>query len=170
MQFPTHAPTLTITTPNDTTIMMTRTFKAPRRLVWEALTDAGKQRRWLFSPPGVTMTACEFDARVGGKYRWAWKNEQVDPMMVIHGVITEVVAPERITHTQVMEMPGCGTGGVAEFIVRVELAEAGEGTTKWRLTLTFPDKQARDGALQWGMEKGMEAGYAALDAMLARGE
>ena len=166
MQFPTHAPTLTITTPDDTTIVMTRAFKAPRRLVWEAMTDAGKLRRWLFAPPGWEMTVCEFDARVGGRYRWAWKTEQADPMMVIHGVMTEVVPPERITHTQVMEMAGCG-GDVAEFNVRFELAEGAGGTTSWRLTLMFPDRQARDGALKWGMEKGMEAGYAVLDAMLA---
>lgn len=168
MQFPAVNKTLTITTPSPTTVVMTRTFKAPRRLVWEALTDPAKQRRWMFTPPGCTMTVCEFDARLGGRYRWAWKTEQADPMMVIHGEMTEVVPFERITHTQVMDMSGCG-GGVATFDVGFELSDGAAGSTAWKLTLTFPDTQARDAALQWGMEDGMEPGYAALDAMLAAG-
>ena len=163
-----NAPTLNITTPTDTSIVMTRAFRAPRALVWQAMTDPAKLRRWMFAPPGWTMTTCEFDPRVGGAYRWAWKTEQADPMMVIHGVMTEVLPPERITHTQVMEMAGCG-GEPATFTVRLELTESG-GTTLLRLSLLFPSKQARDGALMWGMERGMEAGYAVLDRMLAGGD
>jgi uncharacterized protein YndB with AHSA1/START domain len=42
---------LTVSTPTDTTIVMTRSFNAPRRLVWEAMTDPARIRRWMFATP-----------------------------------------------------------------------------------------------------------------------
>jgi uncharacterized protein YndB with AHSA1/START domain len=60
---------LQVTTPTDTTISMTRTFNAPRELVWKAMTDPALIPRWIFSPPGWTMTKCEGEVRVGGAYR-----------------------------------------------------------------------------------------------------
>ena len=43
---------LQISTPTDTTIVLTRTFNAPRRLVWEATFTPAKMRRWMLPPPG----------------------------------------------------------------------------------------------------------------------
>ena len=154
---------LKVSTPTDTTIVMTSSFNAARRLVWEAMTDPAKLRRWMFAPPGWIMTVCEFEPRVGGSYKWAWKTAQADPMMTIHGVMTEVVPHERIVHTQTMEMSQCGP--VEDFSVTLEFTER-HGVTQMKLTLAYGSKQARDGALEWGMETGMEAGYKNLDAML----
>ena len=64
--------TLSVTTPTDLEIVMTRTFDAPRRLVWEAMTKPAFIRRWLFAPPGWEMTVCEGDVQVGGTFHWAW--------------------------------------------------------------------------------------------------
>ena len=156
---------LKVTTPTDTTIVITREFNAPRRLVWEALTTPELLRRWMFAPPGWTMTVCEFDARVGGEYRWAWKTEHADPAMTIRGVQREVVLHERIVHTQTMDMAPCGP--IGDLIAALELSENG-GVTRMKLTLTYNSKQERDGALASGMEQGMEAGYKQLDTMLAK--
>ncbi len=158
---------LQVATPTDTTIVMTRSFNAPRRMVWEAMTDPDKLRRWLFAPPGWTMTICEGVAKVGGSYRWAWNDENGKPALTIRGVFKEVVAPERIVHTEVMEMAGCGPLG--ELLATLELSEK-SGVTHMKMTLAFDSKQARDGALASGMEHGMEAGYASLDAMLESGD
>ena len=62
---PVAAKGLQVSTPTDTTIVLTRTFNAPRRLVWEAMFTPDKMRRWTLLPPGWTMTVCECDARVG---------------------------------------------------------------------------------------------------------
>lgn len=156
---------LTVATPSDTEIVMTRTFNAPRRLVWEAMTDPAQVRRWLFAPPGWTMTTCEGDARVGGTFRWAWNDEHGNPALLIHGVNREVVPHERIVHTEVMEMGACGPLG--ELLATIELTER-EGVTHMRMTLAFESKEARDGALASGMEHGMEAGYQTLDALLKK--
>lgn len=155
--------TLTITTPTDTTIVMTREFPAPRRLVWDAMTNPAKLRRWLYAPQGWEMTACEFEERVGGAYRWVWAEADGQPIMTLRGEVTDLLAPQRLVHTQVMEMHRFDA--VAKFVVKVELSES-NGRTAMRLTLTFPTKNERDQALTWGMEKGMEIGYARIDAML----
>ncbi len=155
---------LSVATPSATTIVVTRAFRAERRLVWEAMTDPAKLRRWMFAPPGWEMTVCEFDARVGGKYRWAWKTAQADPAMTIHGVLTEVVPQEKIAHTQTMEMVQCGR--VGDLTATLELKET-RGVARMTLTLEYESKEARDGALASGMEQGMEAGYKKLDAAFA---
>ncbi len=161
---------LQVSTPTDTTIVLTRTFNAPRRLVWEAMFEPAKMRRWMLPPPGWTTTACECDARVGGSLRVAWKSEEADPAMMLHGVFTEVVLHERAVHTEVMVL---GSGQpIGSQVEKHEFAEVGGkgagGVTTMRITQTYESKEARDGSLASGMDQGMEAGYKQLDAVLAQ--
>src|SRR5688572_31239051 len=58
--------TTTFTTPSDVEIVATRTFDAPRRLVWEAFTNPEHVPNWLLGPEGRTMPVCELDLRPGG--------------------------------------------------------------------------------------------------------
>ena len=156
---------LQITTPTDTTIVLTRTFNAPARLVWAAMLTPDKMRRWMLPPPGWTMTVCECEPRLGGALKLAWKNEEADPVMTLQGVFTEVVPHKRIVHTETMAL---GSGQVIGQLVEAhEFAEQGRITTM-RITQTYDSKDARDGAIASGMDQGMEAGYKQLDAMLAR--
>lgn len=156
---------LQISTPTDTTIVLVRTFDAPRRLVWEAMFTPDKMRRWMLPPPGWILTACECEARVGGTLRLAWKDDNADPVMTLQGVFTEVVTHERIVHTETMAL---GTGQVVGSLVEThELAEEG-GVTTMRITQVYESKEARDGAVESGMDQGMEAGYQQLDDLLAQ--
>jgi uncharacterized protein YndB with AHSA1/START domain len=155
---------LQISTPTDTTIVLTRTFNAPRRLVWAAMFTPDKMRRWMLPPPGWTMTVCECDAREGGALRLVWKSDDADPAMTLQGVFTEVVGHERIVHTETMIL---GSGQTIGSLVEAhEFAEEGD-VTAMRITQTYDSKDARDGALASGMDQGMEAGYRQLDAVLA---
>jgi uncharacterized protein YndB with AHSA1/START domain len=156
---------LQVSTPTDTTIVLTRTFNAPRRLVWEAMTDPAKMRRWMLPPPGWTWSVCECEARVGGKLNLAWKSEDADPVMTLQGVFTEVVLHQRMVHTETMAL---GSGQVIGSLVEThEFSEKG-GVTTMRITQVYDSKDARDGAVASGMDQGMEAGYQQLDAMLAQ--
>lgn len=167
---------LTVSTPTDTTIVMTRTFYAPRRLVWEAMTRAELVRRWMFCPPGWSWAKCEMDVRVDGEYCWEWNGPDGKLALTIRGVHREVDPPARIVHTERMEMaPGAGPcapdGGAPEpweLVATLELSERA-GVTTMKMTLLFDSRQARDAALASGMEQGMEAGYRNLDAYLASG-
>jgi uncharacterized protein YndB with AHSA1/START domain len=145
--------------------VLTRTFQAPRRLVWEAMTEPARMRRWMLPPPGWTMTVCECEARVGGALSLAWKNADADPFMTLQGVFTEVILHERMVHTETMKL---GSGEVVGTLVEThEFAEKG-GMTTMRITQAYESKEARDGALASGMDQGMEAGFQQLDAMLAQ--
>ncbi len=156
---------LQISTPSDTTIVLTRTFNAPRRLVWQAMFVPDKMRRWMLPPPGWTLTVCECDPRLGGKLYLAWKNDEADPVMTLKGVFTEAHAPERAVHTETMALGSGQT--VGSQIETHEFAESG-GITTMRITQVYESKDARDGALSSGMDEGMEAGYRQLDAVLAQ--
>src|SRR4051794_31009834 len=91
-----------LSTPTDTTIVIIRTFDAPRRLLWDAMFSPDKMRRWMLPPPGRTLTSCECDTRVGGALALAWKSAEADPAMTLRGVFTEVVLHERAVHTETM--------------------------------------------------------------------
>jgi uncharacterized protein YndB with AHSA1/START domain len=152
-----------VTTPTDRQIVVMREFDAPRHLVWKAMTRPELIRRWLYAPEGWSMSVCEGDAKVGGTFRWAWNGPDGNPALAIWGENREVVPPERLVHTESMQMGEWTSPG--ELIATMVLSEQG-GRTTMHMTMEFPSKEARDGALASGMEHGMEAGYKTLDALL----
>jgi uncharacterized protein YndB with AHSA1/START domain len=156
---------LQITTPTDTTIVLTRSFKATRRLVWEAMTTPDKMKRWMLPPPGLTLSVCEVEPRVGGTLKLAWKSVDADPFMTLHGEWTEFSPHERMVHTETMKLASGET--VVSLVETHEFTEIG-GVTQLRITQTYKSKEDRDGALASGMDQGMEACYGQLDALVAR--
>ena len=66
------AKNLEITLPTDREIRITRSFDAPRELVWDAHTTPALVCRRLLGRPGWELPGCEIDLRVGGKYRYEW--------------------------------------------------------------------------------------------------
>lgn len=154
---------LRVSTPTDTTIVLTRSFDAPRPLVWAAMFTPDKMRRWMLPPPGFTITTCECDVRVGGKLSIAWKSADADPAMTLKGEFTVVVPHEHAVHTEAMAL---GSGqAIGSLVERHEFAEVAAGTAM-TITQTYPSKEDRDGALASGMDEGMEACYQKLEALL----
>jgi len=154
---------LQVTTPTDREIVLTRVFDGPRRLVWDAMTRPELLRRWLFGPPGWEMTQCDDDSRVGGKFRWAWRGPEGETIAMF-GVYREVTRPERIVRTESFDI-GCPSQS-GEQIATLVLTEK-DGKTTLTLTVLYPSKEARDGAIASGMEHGISAGYDRLDEILA---
>ena len=154
---------LTVATPSDREIVMTRSFDAPRRLVWDAMTRPDLIRQWLFTPPGWTMTVCEEDVRVGGKYRWAWSGPDGKTVMSMHGVYREVEPLRRLVRTETFEL-GCDAQA-GEQIGTLEFSEQADRTTL-TIRVLYPSKAARDATLASGMEHGVAAGYDRLEASL----
>jgi uncharacterized protein YndB with AHSA1/START domain len=158
-----HPKELQISTPSDCTIVLTRSFNAPRRLVWEAMFTPDKMRRWMLPPPGWTITVCECEPRLNGLLKLVWKSAEADPAMTLHGVFTEVFPHERAVHTENMVL---GSGETIGSLVEAhEFSEQG-GVTAMRITQTYPSKEGRDGAIASGMDQGMEACYQQLEALL----
>jgi uncharacterized protein YndB with AHSA1/START domain len=154
---------LTVTTPSDREIVITRQFDAPRHLVFACYTQPPLIRRWLNGAPGWTMPVCEFEPRVGGKYRYEWKSPD-GYVMAMGGVIREIEPVERIVTAEVFDDDW--TGG--ETISTIRLDEANAQTTLVN-TIIYSSKEARDGALATPMAEGMEMGFANLDLLLAEG-
>jgi uncharacterized protein YndB with AHSA1/START domain len=152
---------LTVTTPTDTQIVITRLFDAPRHLVFACYTQPALIRRWLNGAEGWVMTVCEFDARVGGKYRYEWKAPS-GYVMGMGGVIREISPVDRVVSAEIFDDDW--TGG--ETVSTLQLVDDRPGTTLIN-TINYSSKEARDGALKTPMADGMEYGYAKLDDVLA---
>jgi uncharacterized protein YndB with AHSA1/START domain len=153
--------TFKVTTPSDLEIAMTRVFSAPRRLVFDALTKPELVKQWLLGPAGWTMPICEIDLRVGGAYRYVWRHAD-GKEMGMGGVFREIVAPERIVHSERFEQPWYP----GEALVTNVLVEQG-GKTTLTLTSRFDSRETRDGVLKSGMEKGVTVSYDRLEQLLA---
>jgi uncharacterized protein YndB with AHSA1/START domain len=154
---------LEITTPSDREITITRSFDAPRPLVWDCHTKPELVRRWLLGPPGWEMPVCEIDLRVGGKYRYEWVHADRSAKMGMGGAFQEVKAPERLTAKE--KFDDDWTGG--ETLVTQAFTKRGQAKTRLTLTVLYASKEARDGAAKSGMTDGMEMGYQRLDDVLA---
>ena len=149
-----------ITTPTDCELLLTRTFKASRDLVFDCMTRPELVRRWLLGPPGWTMPVCEIDLRVGGRFRYVWKKDE-GAEMAMSGVYREIDRPGRIVHNETFDEDW--TGGAT---LVTSLLHETDGKTTMAMTVRYASREARDGALSTGMADGMEHGYSLLDALL----
>jgi uncharacterized protein YndB with AHSA1/START domain len=145
----------------DREILMTRVFDAPRDLVFDALTKPELVKRWLLGPPGWSMPVCEIDLRVGGSYRYVWRNED-GCEMGMGGKYTEIVRPERIANTELFDEAWYEGESLSTWV----LTENG-GSTTLTVTMRYGSKQTRDGVLESGMQKGVAFSYEHLDEILA---
>ena len=155
------ADTFKLTTPSDREIEVTRTFDAPRTLIFDAMTKPEWVRRWLLGPPGWTMPVCEIDLRVGGAYRYQWRFEASGNEMGMRGVFREISAPEKLVATEKFD-EAWYAGEALDTTVLTEK----DGKTTMTLTVLYESKGARDTATQSGMEQGMAAGYDRLEELL----
>ena len=151
--------TLTLTFPSDVEMTITRTFAAPRHLLFDAITKPEHVRNW-YGPSYLTITTCEIDLRVGGKWRYVLQAPDGSEH-AFSGEYLEITAPERLVCTEWYEaIPG------AEYVATVTLTEV-EGKTVLTNLLQYKSKEHRDGHVASGMEGGMRETYLRLDALLA---
>jgi uncharacterized protein YndB with AHSA1/START domain len=108
------------------------------------------------------MPVCEVDLRVGGRYLYRWRKEDGTEMGV-SGVFREIEPPGKIVHTEKFDeawYPG-------EAVITSTIVERGNASAL-TMTLLYESREARDIALQSGMESGMEAGFARLEEILEK--
>jgi len=146
---------------SDTEILITRTFPAPRDLVFEAITTPEHVRRW-YGCEGMEMIVCEIDLRVSGKWRYVLR-VQDGSEHGFRGEYLEIAAPERLVSTESYEPIGPGH----EMVATVTLDERA-GRTTFKNRLVYKSKADRDGHLQSGMEGGMQESFDRLEALVAK--
>jgi uncharacterized protein YndB with AHSA1/START domain len=149
---------LTVEFPSDLEIVMSRSFDAPRELVFEVHSKAEHLKRW-WGPRKYDMPVCEIDFRPGGAWRmvhWADGEEYA-----FRGTFLEIVPPETIVWTFEFEgMPGH---------VATETMTLSERDGKTTITThsLYSSREDRDAMLQSGMEEGANESYDRLAELLA---
>ena len=146
------------TTPSDTEIVSERDFDAPIDLIFAAFTQPEHVQRWLLGPDGWIMPTCEIDLRVGGAWRYVWRNPADGREFEMSGEYREIDAPRLIVNTEVYEG--------SESVNRMELT-AIDGRTHMIHTMTLPTKEVRDMVLATGMTGGADTSYDRLESYLS---
>jgi uncharacterized protein YndB with AHSA1/START domain len=146
---------------SDRELVITRTFNAAARIVFDAWTKPELLKRW-WAPKsiGVSLFSCEVDLRVGGSYRFVFGRDEAHPM-AFSGVYTEVTPCARLVYTQIFEpMRAAGEG-----LITVMFDEQ-HGKTRLVSHELYPSKEVLDGAIASGMERGMRATLDQLEELV----
>jgi uncharacterized protein YndB with AHSA1/START domain len=143
-------------------LVVTRSFNAPARIVFEAWTSPELFTRWWVpKSSGVTMISCEMDIRTGGTYRLVFGHPSRDQPMAFFGRYIEVTPHNRMIWTN----DESGEGGA---VTTVTFEDKG-GETLVVLRDLYPTKQALDEAIASGSTSGFNEQFEQLDALLAAG-
>ena len=154
----THPTTITAA-PGLPFVEITREFDAPVAAVFRAHTDPQLFARWM-GPRSHPITVTEFDATVGGRWRYTFDSGADEPYSfrgVFHTVETDALL------IQTFEFSGApGMAGISTMTF-----EAIDGRTRITSRDVYPTVAARDATLASGMEYGVNEGYERLDELLA---
>jgi uncharacterized protein YndB with AHSA1/START domain len=155
------ASTVTVTQPSDREIVFTRSFDAPRELVFEVWTRREHLAHW-WGPNGFTITTHEMDVRPGGLWRFVMHGpDGVDYPNRI--VFSEVVKPERLVYDHAGE-----EGAPANFTVTATFGQEGS-STRLTMRMVFPTAEERDRVVKvYGAIEGGKQTLGRLGAYLAR--
>lgn len=141
----------------DRELVVTRTFDAPRHLVFRAWSEADLFRKWWMPKDApATLVGCEMDVRTGGKYRLEFR--MGDQTRAFFGKYMEVVPNEKIVWTN-------DEGEEEGAVTTVTFADHG-GQTLLTFHDIYPSKDALDEAMQ-GAAAGLPTQLDQLDEMLA---
>lgn len=145
---------VTVERASDREIVVTRTFNAPARLVFEAWSRADLFKQWWVPKSiGMTLRSIEMDVRTGGRYRLSF-GEGMD----FFGRYLEVTPPARIVWTN-------EESGDAGSVTTVTLEEK-NGKTLLVMRELYPSKEALEAGA--GAADAMEETFQQLEELLAR--
>jgi len=148
----------TVERKSDREVVVTRTFDAPARLVFEAWTKPELfEQWWVPRSMGMTLRSCELDVRTGGKYRLVFGDDPANPM-AFFGEYLDVVPNQRLVWTN--EESG------ADGSVTTVTFEEKDGRTMLVMSELYPTKEALDAA-GTGAQEAMKETFGQLDELLA---
>jgi uncharacterized protein YndB with AHSA1/START domain len=140
-------------------LVVTRTFNAPARIVFEAWTKPELLKRW-WAPKsfGVSFLSCEADVRTGGTYRFVFAHPQSEQPMAFFGRYIEVTPHSRLVWTN-------DEGGEGGAVTTVTFEETG-GETLVVMHDLYPSKEALEDAIASGSTSGFAETFEQLDQIL----
>ena len=147
----------TVQRKSDRELVVTRTFDAPARLVFEAWSRPELFKKWWVPKSmGMFLRSCEMDVRVGGRYRLVFGHDASNPAEFF-GRYIEVTPHSRIVWTN----DESGDGGP---VTTVTFEEKG-GHTLLVMHELYPSKEALDAA-GTGAADAMGETFEQLDELL----
>jgi uncharacterized protein YndB with AHSA1/START domain len=150
----------------DRELVLTRTFDAPRELVFTAYSSCEHLRNW-WGPRSWPMVECTLDFRVGGVWHYCLRGPDEGDESWGRAVYDEIVEPARIAYTDAFSD---AEGNVNEAMPRtrstVEFDEL-DGSTRLTLRATYPSAEDLQQVLDMGMVAGMTETLDRLDEHLA---
>jgi uncharacterized protein YndB with AHSA1/START domain len=144
-------------------IVMSRTFDAPRDLVWAVFTDPRHVVKW-YGGHGFENPVCEMDVRPGGRWRHVMKMADGE-RFAMDFVFVEVVKPEKLVWKNA-DYDTRPAGGPPPVINTVTLRDAG-AQTHWELVARFRTLAERDAAAKSRYATIITEGAEKLAAVLA---
>jgi len=139
---------------SDRELVVTRSFDAPARLVFEAWSKPELfQRWWVPKSLGMELHSCEMDVRTGGTYRLNFGDG-----MDFFGRYLDVTPPSRIVWTN-------EEGGENSSVTTVTFEEE-DGRTLLVMSELYPSKEALDEAGTGAADATVET-FGQLDELLA---
>jgi uncharacterized protein YndB with AHSA1/START domain len=133
---------VTITTPGESQIVVTRLFDAPRAVVFEAWTKAEHVVHW-WDPSGAPLAVCEIDLRPNGAFRFVNRAPDGGEGHSFSGIYREIAPPEKLVF-------GSSSGpGASTLVFTVEGKK-----TKLTMTIECATKEDRDFLLQMRVDAG----------------
>ena len=151
------SPRTTVQKKSDREVVVTRTFDAPARLVFEAWSKPELFKKWWVPRSmGMTLRSCDMDVRTGGKYRLVFGDDPANTM-AFFGRYIEVVADQRIVWTN-------EESGDAASVTTVTFEER-DGKTLLVMSELYPTKEALDEGI--GAQEATQETFGQLDELLA---
>jgi uncharacterized protein YndB with AHSA1/START domain len=140
-------------------LVVTRTFNAPARIVFEAWTRPELLKRW-WAPKtcGISFISCETDVRTGGTYRFVFGHPAAEQPTEFFGRYVEVTPHSRLVWTN-------DEGGEDGAVTTVTFEERGDMTLVVMHDL-HASKEALDDAIASGATSGSSEAFEQLDELL----
>lgn len=144
----------------DRELIITRSFDAPARLLFEAWSKPEHFKKW-FGPVGYPVTMCEMDFRKGGLWRAAMTGPTGKQQTPFGGEYLEIVPNRRIIFSNGFELPGA-----EKMIVTVTFEET-ECTTLLTIRTLFASLAQKATHVGAGMAEGIASGLDQLTDVVA---
>ncbi len=147
-----------------TTIVMERTFDAPRERVFAAWKNADAIKKW-WGPREYPTTYCTVDFRVGGEWHYCMTGPNGEEAWG-KSIYLEIVEPERIVYRDLFsDEQGNEMTDMPSFAITVEFREE-QGKTRLVSTSQVGSEADVKQLLEMGMAYGAAETWDKLDEML----
>ena len=151
----------TLDLPSERENQITRSIRAPDRIVFEAITTPENVRHWWAPKSRGEMRTCDIDFRVGGKWRFTMHAANMGFEVGFSGTFLEIEAPTKFVQTEIFDPFPDAVSTVTLLLVERD------GQTTMTVRSVYPSQEIRDQVIASGMEDGMRESYRQLTEVVA---